>query len=387
MHYFTSITSNYIPKARVLATSVKTHNPNAVFCLMLTDQLPENVNLTDEPFDAVFFMEDLEITALEAWIFKHSLVELCTAVKGPTFLKIFQTTDAEKIVYLDPDIVVLHSLKALSEILDRHDIVLTPHQVVPETTLDAIVDNEICSLKHGVFNLGFLAVRRSDEGVRFLKWWADRLMKFCYDDIPNGLFTDQRWVDLAPAFFDVYVLRDKTYNVATWNLSHRHVTSGMADRLEIDGVPVKFFHFSGFDSGDQEIMLKKYAPENSALFHLRKWYIKALKRAGQDELGGLPCIYNYYSNGEVITDDARRLYRSRMDLMESFNTPSIVSEDKNCYYWWFKENGTGEIHRIPGYMTEGDRVLLKLKDSRFWKVARKSRPLKKIVKKLVGITG
>jgi len=387
MHYFTSVTSNYIPKARVLATSVKTHNPDAVFCLMLADQLPENVNLADEPFDDIFFMEDLEITALDAWIFKHSLVERCTAVKGHTFLKIFQTTDANKIVYLDPDIVVLHSLKELSEILDRHDIVLTPHQVDPETTMDAIVDNEICSLKHGVFNLGFLAIRRSDEGLRFLEWWADRLMKFCYDDISNGLFTDQRWVDLAPAFFDVYVLRDKTYNVATWNLSHRHVTLGMEDRLEIDDVPVKFFHFSGFDSGDQEIMLKKYAHGNKALFRLREWYIKAIKKAGQDELGGLPCIYNYYSNGEVITGDARRLYRSRMDLMEAFNTPSVVSEHKNCYYWWFKENGTGEIYGVSEYLTEGDRVLLKLKDSYLWKVARKSRRIKKIVKKLVGVAG
>jgi hypothetical protein len=387
MYFFTSITSNYIPKARVLARSVKTHNPDAVFYLMLADRLPENVNLADEPFDSVFFMEDLGIIGLDAWIFRHSLVELCTAVKGITFLKIFQTTEADKIVYLDPDILVLHSLKELSEILDRHDIVLTPHQVEPEKTMDAIVDNEICSLKHGVFNLGFLAIRRSDEGMRFLKWWADRLMKFCCDDIANGLFTDQRWVDLAPAFFTVYVLRDKTYNVATWNLSHRDVRSGMKDRLEINGMPVKFFHFSGFDSGDQEIMLKKYAHGNKGLFRLREWYIKALERAGQDELGGLPCIYNYYSNGELITSDARRLYRSRMDLMEAFSTPSVVSEDKNCYYWWFKEHGTGENHMAHRYLTEGDRVLLKMKDSYLWKVARKSRQLKKIIKKLVGVPG
>jgi len=387
MHYFTSVTSNYIPKARVLATSVKTHNPDAVFSLMLADQLPEDVNLADEPFDEVFFLEDLEITSLEAWIFKHSLVELCTAVKGPTFLKIFQTTGADKVVYLDPDIVVLNNLDELSRIIDTYSIVLTPHQVEPETTRDAIVDNEICSLKHGVYNLGFLAIRRSSEGLRFLNWWTDRLLEFCYDDIPNGLFTDQRWVDLAPAFFDVHILRDKTYNVATWNLTHRHVTSGKDDRLEIDGAPVKFFHFSGFDSGDQEIMLKKYADGKNALFRLREWYVKALKRAGQDELGRLACIHSFYSNGESITDNARRLFRSRIDLMEAFNTPSVVSEDKNCYYWWFKENGTGEFCEVPGYLTEGDRVLLKIKDSYLWKVARKSLQLKKVVKRLLGVAG
>lgn len=387
MHFFTSITSNYIPKARVLARSVKTHNPDAVFCLLLADQLPESVNLADEPFDAVFFMDDLGVEGLGAWIFRHSLVELCTAVKGATFLKIFQTTEADKVVYLDPDILVLHSLKELSEILDKHNIILTPHQVEPEITMDAIVDNEICSLKHGVFNLGFLAVRRSDEGLRFLDWWAGRLMKFCYDDIPNGLFTDQKWVDLAPAFFDVYVLRDKTYNVATWNLSHRPVTSSGKGRLEINGTPIKFFHFSGFDSGDQEIMLKKYARGNKGLFQLRQEYIKALERAGQAELGSLPCIYNYYSNGERITDDARRLYRSRMDLVEAFSSPSVVSEDKNCYYWWFKTHGAGVSHVVHRYLTEGDRVLLKLRDSYPWKVARKSRQLKKIIKKLVGVPG
>ena len=36
------------------------------------------------------------------------------------------------------------------------------------------------------------------QGRRFIDWWADRLRQFCYDEVPNGLFTDQRWVDLAP---------------------------------------------------------------------------------------------------------------------------------------------------------------------------------------------
>ena len=35
MHFFTSITSNYIPKARVLAQSVRDHMPDAQFHLLL----------------------------------------------------------------------------------------------------------------------------------------------------------------------------------------------------------------------------------------------------------------------------------------------------------------------------------------------------------------
>ncbi len=63
------------------------------------------------------------------------------------------------------------------------------------------------------------------QGRRFIDWWADRLRQFCYDEVPNGLFTDQRWVDLAPAFFDdIAIVRDPQYNVATWNLTHRRAT-------------------------------------------------------------------------------------------------------------------------------------------------------------------
>jgi len=156
MHFFTSITGNYLPKARVLAKSVKRHNPGAVFHLMFSDKVPEEFNLDDEPFDSLILIEDLGIPDLRSWIFKHSVVELCTAVKGPAFIRIFEITDADKVVYFDPDIVVLHNLEELSNILERTGVVLTPHQVVPDVTDDAIIDNEICSLKHGIYNIGFL---------------------------------------------------------------------------------------------------------------------------------------------------------------------------------------------------------------------------------------
>ncbi len=338
MYYFTSITANYLPKARILAKSVKRHDPDAVFFLVLSDKMPEGITMETEPFDSVLFIEDLGIPNPDSWIFKHTVVELCTAVKGAAVVRIAEETNAEKIIYFDPDIVVLHSLDELSGFLDSSSVVLTPHLLAPDTTREAIMDNEICSLKHGIYNLGFLGIRRSPEGMRFAKWWRDRLLHFCYDDIPNGLFTDQRWVDLAPAFFDdIHILRDKTYNVATWNLTHRDVRSSHDGVLCIDDSPVKFFHFSGFDSGDQKVMLKKYANKGSPLFDLREWYVRESKRENQKDMGTITCVYSFYSNGERITDLQRKVYRSRQDLIDAFPRPAEVTEDKRCYYWWFKE--------------------------------------------------
>ena len=93
---------------------------------------------------------------------------------------------------------------------------------------------------------------------------------FCHNQIDCGLFTDQRWVDLAPAFFEgLKILRDPGYNVATWNLTHRTVAGSLESGLTVNGRPLCFFHFSGFDSGRQKVMLDKFGGRSPVLHQLR----------------------------------------------------------------------------------------------------------------------
>lgn len=338
MYFFTSVTANYIPKARVLAHSVKRHNPGAVFYVVLSDELPPSIQLEDEPFDRILLIQELGLPVpnLEAWIFKHSVVELCTAVKGQAFLRLFEEPGADKVVYLDPDIAVFHAFDELESLLDRHDVILTPHLSDPNTVYDSILDHELSTLRHGIYNLGFLALRRGAEGLRVATWWRDRLLEFCYDDIPGGLFTDQKWMDMAPAFFDVHVLKDRTYNVATWNINHRPVTLDAAGKPFVHGRPLKFLHFSGFDSGAHDVMRDKYAQEGSGLHVLSAWYRGALEAQGQSLLGQTRCLYDTFSNGVPITQAQRVLYRNRPDLRQAFMHPSRVNADETCFLSWYR---------------------------------------------------
>src|SRR5437867_12608607 len=107
MHVFTSITANYIPKARVLAQSVKRHHPSAHFSLVLSDERPDWLGKDGEPFDEVILARDLDIPEFRSWAFKHSVVEMCTGVKGSAFQYIIRKRGADKVFFLDPDIVVL----------------------------------------------------------------------------------------------------------------------------------------------------------------------------------------------------------------------------------------------------------------------------------------
>ena len=150
MHIFTSVTANYIPKARVLAKSVKKFHPECQFHLVLSDAKPQWLEEDKEPFDSIILIEELGVQEFNSWVFKHSLVEMCTAVKGFAFQYIFDQYQAKRIFYFDPDMVVFSRLDSLLEKLVNSDIVLTPHLTAPEKNMRGVLDNEISCLKHGV---------------------------------------------------------------------------------------------------------------------------------------------------------------------------------------------------------------------------------------------
>ncbi|PWU08266.1 MAG: glycosyl transferase [Terriglobia bacterium] len=337
-HVFTSIVSNYIPKARVLARGLKRFHPEFCFHLVLSDAIPEWLDLGDD-FDSIITIADLGLENPEQWVFKHSLVEVGTGVKGFVLSNLLERANCSEVLYFDPDIIILAPLRGLLEAFQHASILLTPHLTEPENSLEGILDNEICALQHGVYNLGFLGVKNSPEGRRFAKWWADRLRDFCYDDIPNGLFTDQRWIDMVPAYFDdIRILRDSVYNVCTWNLNHRRVDGNLRDGISVNGRPVVFYHFSGLDSGAQEGMLKKYGGEMPALFELREWYLQECDRMGQATTSQIPWAYGCFDNGVPVTPVHRRRYRERIDLQNAFPNPYCTSDINHSYYHWFEAN-------------------------------------------------
>jgi hypothetical protein len=346
VHAFTSVTTNYIPKARVLAASIKQVDPSVYFHLLLSDDLPDGFNLDTEPFDNVIFADTLPVENFKQWVFSHRLVELCTAVKGLALETIFEEHGAQKAFYFDPDIVVFSRLDDLVKELDRYSILLTPHQSDPEKSIQGIIDNEMCSLRHGVFNMGFVGVANTPDGRAFSRWWRDRLIHFCRDDHSRALFTDQKWVNLAPCMFDgVRILRNPGFNVATWNLSNRRATGSIEKGIRINDEDLGFYHFSGFDSGAQERQLKEYGSHSPVLFALRQWYIDACEQAGQSKLGKIPAKYNFYEDGTRIEDAQRILYRERADLQRTFPDPFATSgydrpDLAGGYRAWYQAHGT-----------------------------------------------
>ena len=125
-----------------------------------------------------------------------------------------------------------------------------------------------------------------------------RLYRECLHEVERGLFVDQRWMDFAPAFLPgAVILRDPGYNVAYWNLAHRRIAGGgrrlaRPRRAGGDDVPLRFFHFSGYDFRRPELISKfqnrfTFAdrPDVAPLFQL---YGERVARRGAGDGPGLP---------------------------------------------------------------------------------------------------
>src|SRR4051794_22018568 len=181
VHCFTSASFAYLDRARVLGETLRRFHPDWKLWLCLPDREPPGFvfDPLSEAFNNVVRLEELDIQDLTRWTFDHDVVELCTAVKGLMLCKLLDE-GAEKVVYLDPDIALLDDLAPLVSLLEQHNVILTPHLVEPDNDQATIVDNEISALKHGIYNLGFLAVAATAEGRRFARWWRNRLLAFCF---------------------------------------------------------------------------------------------------------------------------------------------------------------------------------------------------------------
>jgi hypothetical protein len=125
------------------------------------------------------------------------------------------------------------------------------------------------------------------------------------------MFVDQKWMDFAPSLCpDVCVLREKTFNVAYWNLHERQVQF-VAEKPFIAGAPLVFFHFSGLPPrGDQRI--SKYQtrfslddrPDVAPLFAR---YRDKLEGNGHLAYLKLPYGFGGFSDGMPISGLARRI--------------------------------------------------------------------------------
>ncbi len=206
---------------------------------------------------------------------RYSVLELSTAVKPWLLRHLHGQTGAARSPTWTPTSRCIGSL----ERLDRARGGARPGADPPQHRADPAgrqAPSQIDIMIAGVYNLGYVSLAPRPDVERLLDWWADRLLP----RLPrrSGLRLLRRPAlvrSRRPGFVtDFAIVRDPEYNVAYWNLHSRELEHD-GERYLVDGRPLAFFHFSGFDP-DRPTELSRHqdrielADRSGADAHLRR---------------------------------------------------------------------------------------------------------------------
>jgi glycosyltransferase involved in cell wall biosynthesis len=307
---FTVVSNNYLHFARTLLQTTARHHPDAdLYCVIVDTDLGPASEFSGE--FSTLRMQDLDIPDLKKMCFQYNILELNTAVKPWAFETLLRK-GYENIIYLDPDIFVYRSMTHVTEALSSgFDIVITPHLLSP--IRDDKRPTELDIRRAGTYNFGFCAVRQSENTRNFLRWWQGKLFRDCIVDPDRGIFVDQSWIDLVPGLFDqVCILRNPGYNIAYWNIAQRIVKHGPGGDWTVDGHPLAFFHFSGFNPLSPDNFSKhqnRFTLSNLGPAEiLAREYASTLIDNGARMFTRLPYGFSTFADGTTIPDTFRRVY-------------------------------------------------------------------------------
>lgn len=300
---FTIVSRNYAAQAATLMESLAVAEPEARRVVVATDGPIPALEQLAEVIDARTL--GAPYAAMSVY---YDALELNTAVKPYAFRRLLGEPGVSSATYLDPDIYVFRPLDAVRQGLAEAQLALTPHLTQP--LLGSPMPNDHAILRSGSFNLGFCAARAEPRVLDLMSWWADRCEFDCRVDLQNGLFTDQRWMDLSPGFVDsLAVLRTPTLNLAYWNLEGRTLARSEGG-WTVDGEPLAFFHYSGFDPARPDVLSKHQdrvrVIAGSPLAELLADYAAAMLRNGHQASRAIPYAHLRFPSGRLVTGPMRR---------------------------------------------------------------------------------
>jgi hypothetical protein len=302
---FTIIAPNYLGQALTLKNSLQKYSSDIDFKIILVSD--KKVSVDESLESSIIYSSDIEIDNYQKVCFSYNILEHCTNIKPACFKFFLNSYDF--IYYIDPDIYFYQSPISINDLFGNMDVLITPHSLTP--ILDDFQPTELEFLRTGTFNLGFLGIKTSPRVKGFLDWWASRTEEFGINETNSGLFVDQKWMDLAPCFFDfVHISRHPGLNVGYWNLHERKITYKQ-NVYHVGNAPLIFFHFSGLDPKNFQKISKHqsrfFIETSEDIFNMFKDYSDKLLLNSDNPLKDL-VPYSVFDNGVEITELARKYF-------------------------------------------------------------------------------
>lgn len=285
--YCTYFDSAYAARGRVLVESLRTSgDPGRVHVLALDDATFDEVETWKHMNVNVLRLEHLEADfpeLLAAKADRSRLEYVFTLTPWLTRWVMAQAAESSWVTYLDADMAFYSSTTPIYDSANSGSVAIVEHRFTWEQRWRA---------KYGRFNVAWVGFRNDPHGQRCLDWWATRCLDWCRDEVSEGRFADQGYLDRFPELFEgVVVINLPGADVAPWNLRRHKLSVEPNGRVLVDGSPLIFYHFHGLKSDGNRFYFKHvpYLVKTTAVIrdHIYSPYCTALERATPEGLRSL----------------------------------------------------------------------------------------------------
>jgi len=239
--YCTYFDHNYLPRGLALHQSLQQHAPGArLWVLCLSEACYRTLTALNLPNLVARRLADFEAADSEVAATRptRSMIEYYFTCSAAWMLHVLESErNAEWVTYLDSDLFFFAPPDPIYDEMKDAAFGIVPHRFTRR-----LADQR----RFGRYNVGWVSVRRCDEGFAALRWWRERCIEWCYDRVEGDRFADQRYLDRLPELFkNVHVIDHLGANLAPWNLEDVRVEwRDGSVRIE-DRYPLLFFHFYG----------------------------------------------------------------------------------------------------------------------------------------------
>jgi hypothetical protein len=355
----TLITPTALPQARVLARSLRRHQPEWSHEVVVVApegwRAPPDDELELRMRSAVQLL-DLD---LEPLLGRYDDEELQMLLL-PRLLSRRAKEGDGLLLHLPASVWVLDGLEPVAELLSKHSVLLAA-RVTSDLPDDGLEPSQAQLERVGRLAPLVMGTDGTAAAEGFLAWWEGQqeAMLGSLDGLRGGGRTEDRsWLvrllELAPARFATAVLEDPGCNLSQWNLHGRELVRGQEGFLVDGRWPLRFLDLAGFEP-DRPYRLSAQATRvrisrSPVLCELCGTYARELEQAGWRAIEYRHEIGRVLPDGTVYDEAIYKLHTRALALGETFDDVFEPQGARKLQAWLSGPAPRGGRHGITRYV-------------------------------------
>lgn len=296
-HCFAIGSLRNLPRARVMAESIRRNHPAWAQWYFLIDREPPGFELRcDHDFDGILRFADLSDQPEPGWLFGLDEQELGVAARIFAF-RLLLSDDAQHVVCVNAD-VVLNPLVHVQDALQHHAVVATPR-----------------------WNGGLIAVRNDALGRELVAKALDGAPAYSPDSSSSA---DRPTCCLDDAA--VHLLSRPGYGVVAGTMNNSDLRIGVEGNIWVGQDLLHSLSFAGLESWSDLALTSRFHGRMATL-ELLRWFRSRVARYAVADLPSDWWYFGRYEDGTPILAAHRLEWRRRVEFRQAFKNPFTSGSD------------------------------------------------------------